>query len=140
LSVTPTGPAQYQAEVGAWAGSARFENTFDGHTGMGYMTDLDTLGSSVGLGISVPRAGGQRLLCRVANSTGSPSSLSVRSLDPETGDVNGTTTLEVPSTPAWASWQTVPVTLPMATGTNLVVFGVETRRQGGINLDSVTLS
>jgi hypothetical protein len=140
LSVTPQGPAQYQAEVGAWAGSARFENTFDGHTGMGYMTDLDTVGSSVGLGISVPRAGSRHLLCRVANSTGGPSSLSVRSLDPETGDLNGSTTLEVASTPAWSTWQTVPVTLTMAAGTNLVVFGVETHGQGGINLDAVTVS
>jgi alpha-glucosidase len=140
LSVTPKGPAQYQAEVGAWAGSARFENTFDDHTGMGYMTDLDTVGSSVGVAISVPRAGSRRLLCRVANSTGTPSSLSVQSLDPVTGDANGSTTLEVASTAAWASWQTVPVTLSMAAGTNLVVFGVESRHQGGVNLDSFTLS
>jgi hypothetical protein len=140
LSVMPKGPTRYQAEVGAWAGSARFENTFGGHTGMGYITDLDTVGSSVGLAISVPRAGTRRLMCRVANSTGSQSSLSVRALDPATGHLNGTTTLEVASTPAWASWQTVPVTLPMAAGTNLVVFGVETHGQGGVNLDAVTLS
>ena len=71
---TPRGPAQYQAEVGAWAGSARFENTFDGHSGMGYVTGLDTEGSSVAVAISAPRAGSRRLRCRVANSTGSPSS------------------------------------------------------------------
>jgi glucan 1,6-alpha-isomaltosidase len=140
LSVKPSGPAQYQAEVGAWAGSTRFENTFGGHQGMGYLTDLDTPGSSVAVAISASRAGGRRLLCRVANATGSPSTLSVRSLDPTTGDVHGTTTLRVPSTAAWTSWQTVPVTLTMAAGTNLVVFGVESSDQGGVNLDHVTLA
>ena len=73
LSVVPQGPAHFQAEVGAWAGSARFENTFGGHEGMGYVTGLDTEGSSVAVAISVPGAGSRRLLCRVANSTGSPS-------------------------------------------------------------------
>ena len=51
LSVVPQGPARYQAEVGAWAGSARFENTFGGHSGMGYVTGLDTEGSSVAMAI-----------------------------------------------------------------------------------------
>ena len=46
LSV-PQGPAHFQADVGAWAGSARFGNTFGGHEGMGYVTGLDTEGSSV---------------------------------------------------------------------------------------------
>jgi hypothetical protein len=93
LSVVPQGPAHFQAEVGAWAGSARFENTFGGHEGMGYVTGLDTEGSSVAVAISVPKAGSRRLLCHVANATGSPSTLTVRALDPATGHVHGTATL-----------------------------------------------
>ena len=50
LSVVPQGPAHFQAEVGAWAGSARFENTFAGHEGMGYVTGLESEGSSVAVG------------------------------------------------------------------------------------------
>ena len=140
LSVVPHGPAHFQAEVGAWAGSARFENTFGGHEGMGYVTGLDTEGSSVAVAISVPSAGSRRLLCRVANSTGSPSALTVRALDPATGHVHGTATLTVPSTPAWTSWRTVPVTLTMAAGTNLVVCSVEASDQGGVNLDYLALA
>ena len=140
LSVVPQGPAQFQAEVGAWAGSARFENTFGGHKGMGYVTGLDTEGSSVAVAISVPSAGSHRILCHVANSTGSPSTLTVRALDPATGIVHGTATLYVPSTPAWTSWQTVPVTLTMAAGTNLVVCSVETSDQGAVNLDYLALA
>ena len=140
LSVVPQGPAQFQAEVGAWAGSARFENTFGGHKGMGYVTGLDTEGSSVAVAISVQSAGSRRLLCHVANSTGSPSELTVSALDPATGNLHGTATLQVPSTSAWTSWQTVPVTLTMAGGTNLVVCSVETSDQGGVNLDYVALS
>ena len=121
LSVVPQGPARYQAEVGAWAGSARFENTFGGHHGMGYVTGLDTEGSSVAVAIAVPKAGSRSLQCRVANATGGPSTLTVSTLDPDTGVVHGTATLSVPSTMAWTSWQTVPVTITMAAGTNLVV-------------------
>jgi glucan 1,6-alpha-isomaltosidase len=140
LSVAPQGPAQYQAEVGAWAGSARFENTFRGHTGMGYVTGLDVEGSSVAVAVSVHRAGNYRLLSRVANSTGGPSSLTVRALDPATGQSRGTATLTVPSTPAWTSWQTVPVTVAMAAGTNLVVFSVERSDSGAVNLDHIALA
>ena len=92
------------------------------------------------LGIAVPKAGSRRLSCRVANSTGSPSALTVRALHPETGQVHGSTVLHVPSTPAWSSWQTVPVTLTMAAGTNLVVLSVEAPDQGGVNLDYVALA
>jgi hypothetical protein len=140
LLVTPQSHAQFQAEVGAWAGSARFENTFGGHRGTGYVTGLTTVGSSVAVAISVHGAGARQLACRVANATGRPSSLTVRALDPATGSVHGTATLHVPSTPAWTSWQTVPVTLTMAAGTNLVVFSVETSDTGAVNLDSLILS
>ena len=75
-----------------------------------------------------------------ANSTGSPSTLTVRALDPATGDVHGTATPRVPSTPAWTSWRTVPVTLTMAAGTNLVVCSVGHSDQGGVNLDYLALA
>jgi alpha-glucosidase len=140
VSVVPQDPGQFQAEVGAWAGSARFDNTFGGHEGVGYVTGLATKGSSVAVAISVPSADSRRILCRVANSTGGPSTLTVRALDPVTGRVNGTATLNVPSTPAWTSWQTVPVELSMAAGTNLVAFSVEKSDQGGVNLDYVALA
>jgi alpha-glucosidase len=140
VSVVPKGPAHFQADVGAWAGSARFENTFGGHEGMGYVTGLDTEGSSVAVAMSVPRAGSRRLLCRVANATGSPSTLTVRALDPQTGDVHGMSTLRVPSAPAWTDWRTVPVTLTMAAGVNLVACSVDASGQGGVNLDSLALA
>jgi glucan 1,6-alpha-isomaltosidase len=140
LLVTPQGHAHFQAEVGAWAGSARFENTFGGHEGMGYVTGLDSEGSSVAVAIAVHGGGRHRLLCRVANSTGKPSSLTVRALDPATGEVHGTATLHVPSTRAWTAWQTVPVTLRMADGTNLVVCTVETSDKGAVNLDYLALA
>jgi alpha-glucosidase len=140
LSVVPQGTAHFQAEVGAWAGSARFENTFGGHEGMGYVTDLENEGSSVAIGIAVPKAGSRRLRCRVANATGSPSALTVRALHPETGHVHGSAILHVPSSSAWTAWQTVPVTLTMAAGTNLVVLSVESPDQGGVNLDYLALA
>ena len=139
LLVAPQGPVSFQAEVGAWGGDARFENTFAGHLGMGYVTGLDTVGCSVAVGVAVPRAGRRTLSCRVANSTGRPSSLTVRALDPANGNVHGTATLHVPSTRAWTSWQTLPVALTMAGGTNLVMFSVDAPEAGGINFDSSAL-
>jgi glucan 1,6-alpha-isomaltosidase len=139
LSVVPQGPVHFQAEVGSWAGSARFENTFSGHEAMGYITGLDTEGSSVAVAISVSKPGKHRILCHVANATGSPALLTVRSLDPVTGHVRGTATLRAPSAHAWTSWRTEPVTLTMAEGTNLVVCSVGSADQGGINLDYLAL-
>ena len=104
---------------------------------MGYVTGLDTEGSSVAVAMSVHGAGRQQLVCRVANSTGGSSSLTIRALDPATGKVHGTAALNVPSTAAWTSWQSVPVTLTMADGTNLVVCSVETSDKGAVNLDSL---
>jgi hypothetical protein len=140
LSVAPQGPVHFQAEVGAWAGSARFENTFRGHEGMGYITGLDTVGSSVAVAIAVSRPGNQRILCHVANATGSPSALAVRSLDPVTGRVHGTVRLEVPSAAAWTIWRTVPLPLTMGQGTNLIVCSVESASDGGVNLDYLALA
>jgi alpha-glucosidase len=140
LKVVPQAPAHFQADVGAWAGSARFDNTFNGHEGMGYVTGLETAGSSVALAMAVHNSGSRRLLCRVANATGSPSKLAVQVLDPATGNLHGKATLNVPSTPEWNAWQTVPVTLTMAAGTNLVVCSVESSDHGAVNLDYVALA
>jgi alpha-glucosidase len=139
LSVRPPGSAHFQAEVGAWGGSARCENTFGGHEGMGYVTGLDTEGSSVAVAISVPRTGIQRIGCRVANATGSDSTLTVHALDPASGRIHGTALLRVPSAAQWTWWRSVPVTLTMAAGTNLLVFSVDAADQGGVNLDYVSL-
>jgi hypothetical protein len=61
------------------------------------------------------------------------------SIDPVTGRVHGTDTLHVSSTRAWTSWQTVPATLNMADGTNLVVYSVERSGRGAVNLDYLAL-
>ena len=78
ISVVPQGAVHFQADVGAWAGSAAFGNAFGGHEGMGYVTGLETVGSSVAVAISVHEAGSRHLVCRVANATGTPSALTVR--------------------------------------------------------------
>jgi alpha-glucosidase len=140
LSVRPHGVAHFQAEVGAWAGSARFENTFAGHEGTGYVTGLEGKGSSVAVAVSVPRPDSRQVVCRAANATGSPSTLTVRALDPVSGLINGSAVLHVPSASAWTSWRNVRVKLTMAAGTNLLMFSVESADQGGVNLDSLTLA
>jgi len=140
LRLVPKARVPFQAEVGAWSGSAGFENTFKGYTGMGYVTGLNTVGSGVGVGIAVDHAGSHQLHFRVANSTGKKATMTVRALDPATGKAHGEAVLHVPTTSAWNTWQSVPVSLTMADGTNLVVCSVDTPGQGGINLDHISLT
>ena len=61
LSVEPQGPAHFQAEVGAWAGTAGYQNTFKGYEGNGYVTGLSTVGSSVAVAVDSKSAGSGHL-------------------------------------------------------------------------------
>jgi glucan 1,6-alpha-isomaltosidase len=137
LTVTPQSPAHFETEVGAWAGTARFENSFAGYEGSGYVTGLDTAGSSVTLAIAAASSGVYRLDCHVANGTGSLSVIEVVSLDPESGSQIGSTRLEVPSSAEWTDWQTVTLSLRLSSGDNLVVFGFGPRSVGSVNIDYV---
>jgi hypothetical protein len=137
LAVTPQSVVHFEPEVGAWAGTARFENTFHGYEGSGYVTGLDTPGSSVTLAIAAASEGMFGLECHVANATGSTSVIEVVSLDPDSGKQTGTARLQVPSTAEWTDWQTVAVTLRLSAGDNLVVFGYGPRSSGSVNIDFV---
>jgi hypothetical protein len=137
ITVTPGKAANYETEVGAWTGTARFENTFAGYEGLGYTTGLDTPGSSVTLAIAAGSAASYRLDCHVANATGSESSLDVVSLDPQSGNQVGSTRLKVPSTAEWTDWQTIPVSLKLQAGDNLVVFSYGDDSTGSVIVDYV---
>jgi glucan 1,6-alpha-isomaltosidase len=137
VTVTPVQAANYETEVGAWTGTARFENTFAGYEGLGYTTGLDTPGSSVTIAIAAGSAGSYRLACHVANATGSESSLDVVSLDPGSGSQVGSTRLKVPSTAEWTDWQTVTVSLKLQAGDNLVVFSYGDDSTGSTIVDYV---
>ena len=68
LSVVPPGPARFSAAVGAWAGSARFDNTFAGYAGLGLCDRPRHCGQQCGHGAvgsqrrdpPAPGPGGQR--------------------------------------------------------------------------------
>jgi alpha-glucosidase len=139
VKVTPPARANYQAEVGAWFGTARFDNRFGGYEGFGYVTGLDTSGASVAVCVSVPAAGRYRFDCSVANATGARASLTVSSSDPETGQTHGTSRLAVSTTSSWSSWQTVGVTLPLATGDNLITLQHAPSDVGSVNVDHLAL-
>jgi hypothetical protein len=140
VKVTPLEPIRYQAEVGGLSGAARFENTFDGHTGMGYVTGLETTGSSVTLAIAVSHAGRHDCTFRVANGTGRHASLTVAARDPESGKTRGVGRLELGASRDWAQWHDVRVTLPFGDGTNLITTSFREGDVGSLNLDSVVIS
>jgi glucan 1,6-alpha-isomaltosidase len=139
VKVTPMARAHYEAEVGAWSGTARFDNLFHGYEGFGYVTGLDTPGAGVTVCVSVHAAGRYRFDCSVANATGSRASLTVVSSDPETGHTHGTDRLSVPTTSSWSSWQTVRVTLPLVAGDNLITVHHSANDVGSVNVDHLAL-
>jgi glucan 1,6-alpha-isomaltosidase len=139
VKVTPQEPVRYLAEVGGLGGTARFDNTFAGHIGLGYVTGLDTPGSSVTLRIAVDSGGEHQLSFRVVNATGNPASLTVVVQDPQTGVVSGIGRLNVRNSAGWTDWRRVEVPLAFEAGTNFVVVSFESDDSGSIHLDSVTV-
>jgi alpha-glucosidase len=140
VKVTPLEAIRHQADVGGWSGGAHFENTFNGHSGMGYVTGLDTLGSSLTLAIAIPHAGSHDCIFRVANGTGKPASLTVSAHDPESGKTHSVGRLEVAASRDWSHWHDVRVALTLAEGTNFITTSFGAGDVGGLNIDSVTIS
>jgi len=139
VKITPGGPATYQSEVGAWFGSARFENAVGGYTGLGYVTGLDTPGAGLTVLMSAG-AGRHRLACRVANATGGSSSLTVTTADYDSGRLIGTTSLDVPSTPTWSDWQTREIEVQLGPGPTMVTLARSSSDRGGVHVDRLTLA
>jgi hypothetical protein len=139
VKITPASRAHYQAELGAWSGTARFDNTFDGYEGFGYVTGLDAPGAGVSVCMSVQTSGRYRLTCRVANATGSRSTLSATSADPNDGSVHSTTGVSVPTTTVWTTWQEVGVILQLAPGENLITLVHGADDLGSVNVDHLAL-
>jgi glucan 1,6-alpha-isomaltosidase len=139
VKITPTTRAHYQAEVAAWSGTARFDNMFDGYEGFGYVTGLDTPSAGVSICVSVQTPGRYRLNCRVANATGSRSTLTVTAADPDDGSVHSKTRISVPTTTLWTAWQKVRVALQLAPGENLITLIHGADDLGGVNLDHLAV-
>jgi hypothetical protein len=85
-------------------------------------------------------AGSVTLKARVGNATGRPGSLTVRSLDPKTGQVTGTASLPVAPQKSWTTWTEVSVSLALASGQNLITFTHEDSDTGRVDLDSFTVA
>jgi glucan 1,6-alpha-isomaltosidase len=139
VKVDPISRAHYQAEVGAWSGTARFDNMFDGFEGFGYVTGLDTPGAGVSICVSVPTPGRYRVQCRVANATGSRSTLTATAADPHDGSVHSTARISVPTTTAWTKWQEVGAILRLAPGDNLITLAHGAGDVGSVNVDHLAL-
>lgn len=139
IKVTPASRAHYQAEVGAWSGTTRFDNQFGGYEGFGYVTGLDTPGAAVAICVSVPTAGHYRLSCRVANATGSASTLSVTASDPDDGSVHSTGRISVPTTTTWTSWHQVGLTMHLVAGDNVVTLTHGAHDLGAVNVDHLAI-
>ncbi len=140
VKVTPQETVRYQAQVGALSGTARFENTARGHTGSGYVTGLDTEGSSLGVAVSVEKSGTRAVTFRVANGSGKPAGLTLTVQDAQTGASHGSGRLSLPASLSWSHWHDVSVPLHLEDGPNLVTLSVGAGDNGGPNVDSLTIA
>ena len=102
--------------------------------------DYENVGSSVALGMAVPKGGSTRLHCRVANATGSPSALTVRGAAPADGPCARLRHPPRAELVGMDGMEDGARHARQAAGTNLVVLSVESPDQGGINLDYVALA
>ena len=139
VKVTPPQRSHYQFEVGAWSGTARFDNLFDGYEGTGYVTGLDAPGAAAAVAVSVKEAGRYRSECRVANATGTRATLTASASDPDTGHVHSTSRISVPSSARWTTWKTVRMSLQLAAGDNLITLRHGTDDVGNVNVDHLSL-
>ncbi len=139
VRVTPAQRSHYQFEVGAWTGTARFDNLFKGYEGAGYVTGLDAPGAGAGVAVSVQREGRYSFGCRVANATGSRATLTASASDPDTGHVHSTSRVGVPSTAKWSTWKIVRTSLQLAAGDNMITLGHSADDIGSVIVDSLTL-
>jgi alpha-glucosidase len=139
IKVTPVGSATYQADVGAWTGSARFDNVVSGYTGRGYVTGLDTPGASVTVVVSAKKAGLHTMAWRVANATGMTSSLSITAVDSDGGRHIGKALLEVPSAPSWSTWRTSRVDIELGQGDTMITVARTRTDRGAVNVDHLTV-
>jgi hypothetical protein len=107
---------------------------------MGYVTGLDTTGSSLTLAVVTSHAARHDCTFRVANGTGRPASLTVSAHDPESGKTRSVGRLELAASRDWSQWHDVRVSLALGAGTNFITTSFGTGDVGGLNLDSVTIS
>ncbi|MBW8793368.1 MAG: carbohydrate-binding protein [Streptomyces sp.] len=129
-----------EAEDTVLSGSAIIATDHRGHAGYGFTAELNQ-GSGVSDRITgVPADGTYLLNLRYANGTGGDGLHQPRTIDVGTGDGTSHTTLTLPATDNWDSWQTASVPVELKAGTDQVTLACPESTSCHVNLDTLALS
>ncbi|HEY5836542.1 carbohydrate-binding protein [Streptomyces sp.] len=140
VRVTPRETVRrYQAAFAAWGGGAGFNNDHPGHSAMGFVDGLGTVGASVTFGVQAPQAGIYTIRFRYGNATGATATqtLSVRN---QAGVYAATPSrISFPNLANWDTWSTVSATVALHAGVNVLTMTRTSQDAGAINLNYVEL-
>lgn len=110
------------------------ESTNTGYTGNGYTNTTNAQGAAIEWAINAPNSSRYTLTFRYANAgtTNRNGSLLIN------GGANGNYTVQLPSTGAWATWQTASVEVDLVQGNNILKLTSLTA-DGLANIDSLKI-
>ncbi|MDA0165933.1 DUF1080 domain-containing protein [Solirubrobacter ginsenosidimutans] len=135
--VAPVGDGAYELEEATLLGGAKFDTEHAGYTGSGFVSGIQTAGSSsVKIDVNTAKAGDYRFALHYANGPNpfqGPKKLTLI--------VNGTSrTITLPSTGTWKTWGYYLDTVALNGGANTIEFKYGTTDDGNVNLDSLRLA
>lgn len=128
-----------EAEDALLAGSAIVATDHKNHAGYGFTAELNQ-GSRVSTRVTgVPEDGTYVLNLRYANGTGSDGLHQARTIDVATGG-GASTTLTLPATDNWDTWQSAAVPVELRAGTDDVALSCPEAGSCHVNIDTLALS
>ena len=135
--VAPVGDGTYELEEATLTGGAKFDTEHAGYTGSGFVSGIQTAGSSsVKVDVNTAKAGDYRFALHYANGPNpfaGPKKLTLI--------VNGTSrTITLPSTGTWKTWGYYLDTVALTGGANTIEFKYGATDDGNVNLDSLRLA
>lgn len=129
-----------EAEDALLTGTATTAYDHEGHTGIGFVANIETPGTGVIHRISnIPASGQYRLQVRYANARGSDGQHGGRTLATTVDGAPGPV-LELPATESWDTWSVASVALDLRAGTSSVGVGQTAGSTGKVNLDAISVT
>nr|WP_172832307.1 TIM-barrel domain-containing protein [Nakamurella panacisegetis] len=107
-----------------------------GYTGHGFVGGFANVGDSLSFTVNVPAAGEYDVDARYANSTGGDGKNVTRTLS-VSADGGAASTLSLPTTANWDSWNVAKTTLTLSAGAHTITFTHTATDSGNVNFDSV---
>jgi alpha-glucosidase len=142
--VRPQGTTRrYQAVFAAWGGGTNFNNDHPNHRTIGFVDKLEagSDGPTVTFAVDAPRSGTFPIRYRYANSLGSRSTMTVAVEQIGHQVIQQPTQIGFPDLAGgWEVWGSVPASITLAAGTNLITVGRTSSDVGAINLNYLDIS